>query len=98
AYRKHVQHAAGMLARFGILAAIVPNGFKMHGDDFLFDILTRGEWSDLGEGRFEGTKVGTSVIFMENDPDRNWREKPHETYSNYHAWATALAVSSDADV
>lgn len=97
-YQKHVNHAASMLARFGVLASIVPSSFVTHGDEFLFSILSRGEWYDLGGDRFADTDTATSVIFIENDPDGNWREKPYEGYSTQYAWNTAMSVASDADM
>lgn len=98
AYRKHVEHAESMLDRLGMLVSIVPATFKTHGDDFLYNVASRGEWQDLGADRFEDAKVATTAIFIENDPDAGWREKPFEGYSTHHAWDAAMSIGNDSDM
>jgi len=97
-YQKHVKHAESMLDRFGVLAAIVPSSFLSHGVDFVYHVTERGEWHDLGAGRFEDTETATMAIFLENDPDLLWRDKPKEGYSSHFAWEAAMNIAHDGDL
>ena len=94
-YQKHVRHAFSMLTPRGVLAAIVPSSLTMHGDDFLYFLAEAGRWEDFGGEHFEGTAIATSGLWIQNDPERFWREEPHNGYQTHHAWNITIAASSD---
>jgi hypothetical protein len=93
-YQKHVEHAFSMLRRLGILAAVVPSGFR-DDRDFVLWAHTRGESTDLGAKKFEGTGVSTSLLWLEND--FGWRDEPRDGYSSVHVWELHLSISTDGE-
>ncbi len=97
-YRKHVLHAESMLARLGVLVSVVPSSFKDHCLDFLYRVASKGEWHDFGGDRFADTKTETTAVFIENDPEGDWREKPCEGFKTHHAWDAAMSIANDGDV
>ncbi len=96
-YQEHVRRAFSMLGRMGLLAAIVPSGYVAH-DAFCLWVNTQGEARDLGADKFADTKIATSILWLQNDPQNNWRDQPFDGYSTWHAWNAVAAVSSDSEV
>lgn len=97
AYQKHVAHAFSLLQRRGILAAIVPSGFHQC-VEFARWVYTNGCSADLGQGRFADTAIGTSVLWLSNDPQNAWRDQECQGFTSWHAWNASTAISSDGAV
>jgi len=96
-YQEHVQRAFRQLRPFGILVAIVPETFIDHAS-FLDFVNMHGEFAGLGKSRFAGTNVGTAIIWLENDPDCEWRERPCEGFATYHAMTAAHSAQTDREL
>ena len=96
-YRKHVDHAYGLLRQFGFLASIVPTSFRLHSVDFCYRVGTRGESIDFGRDRFANTSYETSAVFMQNDPACDWKDRPSNGCSTHHAWEAALSINNCGD-
>jgi hypothetical protein len=103
AWITHVERAFSMLAKDGVLVAVVPGGALFQTTKAVAAMRDRairhGGIEPLPEKAFEesGTNTNTAVLWMENT-DQTWREREYCGWPSWHSWCAWLWCANERDL